>query len=88
VTNLNINIFGDHTGENKRLVSQTIILMTQPEPNQPQLQVRLRNQGSVLHQLYDLVLTTTKSREELEISWETLAREEEREIVLRQRRRV
>jgi hypothetical protein len=34
--------------------------MTQPEPNQPQLQVGLRNQGSVLHQLYDLVLTTTK----------------------------
>jgi uncharacterized caspase-like protein len=62
--------------------------MTQPEPNQPQLQVGLINQGSILHQLYDLVLTTTKSREELERSWETLAREEEREIALRQRRQL
>jgi len=68
------------------LVSQTRILMTQLELNQPQLQVELKNKGSVLHQLYDLVLTTTKSHVELEISWETLAREEEREIALRQRR--
>jgi hypothetical protein len=69
------------------MVSQTRILMTQTEPNQPQLQVRLINQTSVLHQLYDLVLATTRSREELEISWETLSHEEEREITRRQRRR-
>jgi hypothetical protein len=45
--------------------------------------VGLRNQGIVFHQLYDLVLTTTKIHVELEISWETLAIEEEREIALR-----
>jgi len=48
-----------------------------------ELQVCLRNQGSVLHQLYDLVLKTKKNHEELKRSWETLAWEEEREIDLR-----
>jgi len=62
--------------------------MTQPEPNQPQLQVGLINQGSVPHQLYDLVLTTGTSREDIERSWEFLAREEEREISLRQKRQL
>jgi hypothetical protein len=62
--------------------------MTQPQPNQPQLQDSLINQGSGLHQLYDLVLTTTKSLEELERLWETLSQEEERGIVLRKRRRA
>jgi hypothetical protein len=38
--------------------------------------------------LYDLVLKTVKIQEELERSWQTLAQEEEREIALRQRRRV
>jgi hypothetical protein len=60
--------------------------MTQPQPNQPQLQVGLGNQMSILHQLYDLTLTTTRTREEIERSWETLAREEEREIARRKRR--
>ena len=35
---------------------------------------------SVLHQLYNLTLTTTRTHEDLEISWETLSHEEEREI--------
>jgi hypothetical protein len=60
--------------------------MTQPQPNQPQLQVGLGNQTSVLHQLYNLTLTTTRTHEELERSWETLSHEEEREITRRQRR--
>jgi hypothetical protein len=58
--------------------------MTQPQPNQPQLQVGLGNQTSILHQLYDLVLTTAQTREELERSWKTLSHEEEREIARRQ----
>jgi hypothetical protein len=62
--------------------------MNQPEPNQPQLQVGLINQGNIFHQLYDLVLTTTKIRELLERYWETLAREEERRIALRKRRQM
>jgi hypothetical protein len=60
--------------------------MTQLEPNQPQMQVGFRNQKSVLHQLYDLVLMKTKSHVEIERSWETLDREEEIAISLRQRR--
>jgi hypothetical protein len=50
--------------------------------------VGLRNQGSILHHLYDLVLKTTKIREDLERSWETLAHEEERELALRKRRQL
>jgi predicted nucleic acid-binding protein len=46
----------------------------------------LGNQRSILHQLYNLVLTTTQTREELERSWKTLVQEEEREILRRQRR--
>jgi hypothetical protein len=57
--------------------------MTQPQPNQPQLQVGLGNQKSVLHQLYDLVLMIARSHEEIEISSETLSHEEEREIARR-----
>jgi len=60
--------------------------MTQPESNQTQLQVGLRNKTSVLHQLYDFLLTTTRSREDIERSWETLSHEGEREIARRQRR--
>jgi hypothetical protein len=40
-------IFGDHNGENKRMVSQTKILVTQPRPNQPLLKVGLGNQTSI-----------------------------------------
>jgi hypothetical protein len=61
--------------------------MTQPQPDQPQLQIGLGNQRSILHQLYDLVLTTAQTREELERSWQTLSHEEEREIVRRQLQR-
>jgi hypothetical protein len=60
--------------------------MTLPEPNQPQIQVGLRDQRSILHQLYDLTITTTRSHEELERTWEALAQEEEITIALRQRR--
>jgi hypothetical protein len=51
--------------------------MTQQDPNQPQIQIGLRDQGSILHQLYDLAITTTRSHEELERTWEALAHEEE-----------
>jgi hypothetical protein len=40
---------------------------------------------SVFHQLYDLTLTRTRTREELEISWETLSCKEEREITRKTR---
>jgi hypothetical protein len=62
--------------------------MTQPNLNQPNLQIGLGNQQSILHQLYNLAITTARTREELENSWEILAREEEREIARRQRQRV
>jgi hypothetical protein len=35
-----------------------------------------------------MAITTTRTREELENSWETLACDEEREIARRQRQRV
>jgi hypothetical protein len=60
--------------------------MTQPQPEQPQLQIGLGNQRSILHQLYNLVLETTQTPEELERSWQNLVQEEEREILRRQRR--
>jgi hypothetical protein len=60
--------------------------MTLPQANQPQLEIGLNNQRSILHQLYNIVITTTRTREELERSWETLVQEEEREILRRQRR--
>jgi hypothetical protein len=62
--------------------------MTLPEPNQPQIQIGLRDQRSILHQLYDLAITTTRSHVELERTWEVLSQEEEREIALRQRRQL
>jgi hypothetical protein len=34
----------------------------------------LNNQRSVLHQLYNLVITITETREELEIYWQTLSK--------------
>jgi hypothetical protein len=55
--------------------------MTLPQANQPQLEIRLNNQQSILHQLHILLITTTRTREELERSWETLVQEEEREIL-------
>jgi hypothetical protein len=60
--------------------------MTQPEPNQPQIQVWLRDQGSILHQLYDLTIKKTKIHQELERTWEVLAREEEITIAFKQTR--
>jgi hypothetical protein len=59
--------------------------MTLPEPNQPQIQIGLKDQRSILHQLYDLTITRSRSHEELERTWEVLSQEEEREISLRKR---
>jgi hypothetical protein len=39
-----------------------------------------------MHHLQNLAITTTRTREELERSWETLVQEEEREILRRKRR--
>jgi hypothetical protein len=36
-----------------------------------------QDQRSILHQLYDLAIMTTRSWEELERTWEALAHEEE-----------
>ena len=60
--------------------------MTLPQGDQPQLEIGLNNQRRVLHQLYNLVITIAETSEELEISWQTLFQEEEREILQRQRR--
>jgi hypothetical protein len=62
------------------------ILMTQLDPSQPQIQIGLRDQGSILYQLYDLFITTARSHEELERMWEALAHEDEIVIAKRQRR--
>jgi hypothetical protein len=62
--------------------------MTQPNPNQPNLKIGLGNQQSILHQLYNMEITTARTREQLENSWEILVHEEEREITRRQRQRV
>jgi adenylate kinase len=60
--------------------------MTLPQDDQPHLEIGLNNQRSILHQLYNLVIMTTETREELERSWKILVQEEEREILQRQRR--
>jgi hypothetical protein len=60
--------------------------MTFPQADQPHLEIGLNNQRSILHQLYNLVITTTETHEELERSWQILVQEEEREILRRQRR--
>jgi hypothetical protein len=39
--------------------------MTQQKPNQAQIQVGLKYQGSFLHQLYNLDITIERSHEEL-----------------------
>jgi hypothetical protein len=62
--------------------------MIQPDPNQPNSQIGLRNQHSVLHQLYNLTITTTRTRAKLEISWKTLSCEDQREITRRKRQRA
>jgi len=61
--------------------------MTQPQPDQPQLQIGLGNKISILHQFYDLVVTTAQNREEIERFWQTLSNKEEREIPRRQLQR-
>ena len=60
--------------------------MNFPQANQAQLEIGLNNQRSILDQIYNIAITTTRTREELERSWKTLVQEEEREILRRQRR--
>jgi hypothetical protein len=60
--------------------------MNFPHPDEPLLEVGLNNQQSILHQLYNLVISMAQTREYLERSWKTLVQEEEREILWRQRR--
>jgi hypothetical protein len=57
--------------------------MTLPQGNQRHLEIGLNNQRSILHQLYNLVISTAQTREELEGSWKILVQEEEREILRR-----
>jgi len=90
LTDSSVKNFGDHTGEsNENLKSHLTYFeryMTFPQADQPHLEVGLNNQRSILHQLCNLVITTTDTKEELERSWQTLVQEEEREILCRQRR--
>jgi len=58
-------------GTNKILVSND-----STSTNQPQIKIGLRYQRSILHQLYDLAIMTTKSCEELERTWEDISHEE------------
>ena len=60
--------------------------MTFPQADQPHLEIGLNNQRIILNQLYNLVITTIETQEELERSWQILFQEEEREILRRQRR--
>jgi hypothetical protein len=46
--------------------------MTFPQADQPHLEIGLNNQRSILHQLYNLVIMTVETREELERSWQIL----------------
>lgn len=46
--------------------------MTLPESAQPNLPNKLGNQTSISRQLYDLILRTVRSRNELERAWETV----------------
>ena len=57
--------------------------MTLPQGNQPHLEIGMNNQQSILHQSYNLVITTTQPQEELERSLKILVQEEEREILWR-----
>ena len=50
------------------------------------MEIGLNNQRIVVHQLYNLVIITSQTQEELEGSLQILVQEEEREILQRQRR--
>jgi hypothetical protein len=47
--------------------------MTLPQTDQPHLEIGLNNQRSILHQLYNMVIMTVETHEELERSWHILA---------------
>jgi hypothetical protein len=68
-----INIFGDHTGEPAKNLKFGLVsfekYMTFPHADQPHLEIGLNNQRRILHQLYNLVIMTVDTMEELEISW-------------------
>jgi hypothetical protein len=55
--------------------------MTFPQADQPHLEIGLNNQRIILNQLYNLVITTIETQEELERSWQILVQEKEREIL-------
>jgi hypothetical protein len=43
------------------------------------LEIGLNNQRSILHQLYNLVISTTETHEDLEWSWKNLVQEEQQD---------
>ena len=49
--------------------------MSKPDPQQPNVPLVLGNQKSIIGQLYQLTLQTAQTTEELERSWEALARD-------------
>ena len=50
--------------------------MSKPNPQQPNIPLVFRYQRSIIGQLYQLSLQTAHTTEELERSWEALARDD------------
>jgi len=88
------HLFDDHTGDLflHSLVLFfsfiSLILMTLPTPQQPNIRFHFPDQRSITSCLFDLILETVVSHEELECSWEIIARDieiqEQREVIQRQ----
>ena len=50
--------------------------MSKPDPQQPNITLVFGHQRSIIGQLYQLTLQTARTTEELERSWEALARDD------------
>lgn len=50
--------------------------MSKPDPQQPNVPLVFGYQNSIIGQLYQLTLQTAQTTEELERSWEALARDD------------
>ena len=75
------HLFDDHTGDLflHSLVLFfsfiSLILMTLPTPQQPNIRFNFRDQRSITSCMFDLILETSLSHEQLEHSWEVIARD-------------
>ena len=61
--------------------------MTRQNPEQPNVQIGLDDQRSILHQLYSVAIDTAHTTKQLGRTWEVLRQEEERADFLRAQRR-